>query len=314
MLTLVIAAILSAQPTYQDPAASEVVNLRFAWPTTGSVRVREELLRKGNRATLNYELSWQPESDDRVVLTHEQVRLAMLNRDMSNPKIRQAVREAQAIATVVPQLHVSSAGALVSFEPIAAAIERTASALRKEVEEDLVRQMHEFLARPNKGALLEAKLTEVWGYWVGDWAGMQVARGLQAQLPVDREKTGGVIAQISVQVTDRTHFRGVPCVEILRTSTANEAPMKAKLVAMMRAQGAKSADLAARIERVDGEWFVRGIFSTDGLRPLEVHTSRSKLIWFTRQKEPVEEREDHSYFFSWGDLGPEEADTEESGD
>jgi len=156
-------AILRAADSFAELAQDRpgALSLTFAWPASGSVRVRETVRKAGQDAELSYRLTWGAEAgQEGFVLRHEELRFESLGGTPLSEDASQGLLQAgQWSEAMLPGLRIGADGSLREL----------LSAGRPSAEES---------------ARLEALASNAgrtWACWVGCWQGARVLPGAEAR-------------------------------------------------------------------------------------------------------------------------------------
>jgi len=310
-MTNALLLLLALLGPLQDEAPSSPVTLTFGWPAEGSVRVREQARKNDAGAVMSYVLRWSPaEEGEGLLLAYTDfLFLEIDGEEVTTPAMRSAVRQAEVLASAIPSLRIGADGALLGIEEFGEMLERLIAHMASDgsLEPEKVDQVARAMREPSVRDTMEAKCSEFWQAWVGVWAGLELERGTDEVWHLDVEETKGVTRELLITYGERTHHRGLECVEIEMEGDADEQLIREKTLAMvgLLAEGADQElpkELPfARMTRTDR---THGIWALDGLRPLEVLTSSTVSVWQSADGEPEVQAEEHHYFFEWEDLDP----------
>lgn len=299
----------------QEPAP-DVTTLRFGWPAEGSVRVREDILKKGRSVETTYVLRWAPIADGSgTVLEYSDYEIVSFGGvPRSDPRLAKVLPQFEALASAMPKFTLDEEGNLTGFIGFEEMIDSVLGLL-EERDPELGPKIAELLRQPQMRATMEEKAAETWNAWVGNWIDLEVERGTEEVWEVDVEEYGGFVREFEYRFGERAEYRGLECVEIAMESVADEALLLRTTLEMLGLI-AESVDVElpdelpfARMARTD---LIEGIFAVDGLRPLEVERSMTVQIWKTANSESEESLESHHYVFEWSDMAP--ADEDDDGD
>ncbi len=91
-------------------AQAEELKPKFAWPTSGKVRVREKTIKKGNRAVTSYDLVLKSEGDKfRIVYTNFKF-LLVNGIPPTDPRLAQLKVIEKSMVNSLPELLISNDG------------------------------------------------------------------------------------------------------------------------------------------------------------------------------------------------------------
>jgi hypothetical protein len=161
------------------------------------------------------------------------------------------------------------------------------------------------MLQPEVAQMAQTATAERWMAWGANWDTLEVERGEEFVLELDTELTGGVVSELSIAVGEKTHHRGIECVEIACDSEAEEELLRREYT---RALGVISPDGKAPPENLFAELSSEqssfGIFAVAYLRTLEVRTSKKVTVVPAAGAGPVVQFEEILYQFEWPDLEP----------
>lgn len=301
LVTLAATLALSVAP------APEPITLRFAWPREGKVEVLQRSEKQGKKGQMTYVLHWATEPGDETMLVEfRDVRLGDLEGLPADAVGRAAIAgAARAIGSALPKLRVALDGTLIEVVGYEETVEVVLDAISDDMDPEMVEQVRATMLKPEAAQMVQTATVERWMAWGAQWDTLEVERGEEYVLELDTELTGGVVPELSITIGEKTHHRGVECVEIACSSEADEELLRREYT---RALGFLAPDGKGPPENlfseVSSEQNSLGIFAAADLRPLEVRTRKEVRVVPAAGAGPVVQVEEHRYEFEWPDLEP----------
>lgn len=320
-LALLLAPLTIAVPslaTTQDPAHSDDVieatpdaapiQLAFGWPETGSVGLEVDVARASGSGRYTCRLSWapdeafEPEHDGqqphRIVRYSDFEFLELNGKQPDDPEFRALTRELAPTLAAVPPFRVDANGEFLGLLDEEAAARGMAEALGSlgVAAHGMIGRM---LSDPMTRGMIENSIAEDWSWWASFWNEYETTPGEAVTSRVDFPSglTGNPIhADMTCECVDLHERDGERAVHMRASTVYDEADMLRVTMATLRkmSDGPVPEDAIRSVARTDE---VDGIYTIDGLRPLEVHWKKTITVdGGSGAKESVERK---TWTFDW---------------
>jgi hypothetical protein len=271
------------------PAAAEQFHLKLAWPDAGSVRMTVEFARGADAGRYRCSLSWAPDAEavdgavtgrpDRVVRYSDFEFLALNGKEKGDPGFA-AMNNALAPAlAAVPPFRVTADGDFVELVDLDGKLEDLAAAYEG-LAPGALETIRELLADPMMRGMIEKSTAEDWSWWGSFWNDYETASGEAIKSPISLPSglTGNPIGgMLTMECLDRHVRAGVEAVHMrARTEYDPDDMLRITLATLRMMSGTEVPDGAiVAVSRSDE---VDGIYTVEGLRPLEVRWSKTIAV------------------------------------
>ncbi len=274
--------------------------LRFAWPDGATAEVTERILKKGRRSTTHYRIVTERDGDDWLIFYRDFEFREVEGLDLRDPRVVAALDKvaAQTVGRL-PPYRVSSDGGWLGID-----MDAFLAAMKGVLPDETVANLHKAMAVPGMAAMLDEKLSDVWGTWVELWIDMELEPG---------ERLDGAFEvtvldrPISVPVTVE-HLGTVDGRVRIRASSVLEGPAAAAAVGTMVSQFSESVDGDTPLPVSDwnslsDQMEIRRVWTaetvTDPMTLLPAEARFELRVTVTADGEKRERVEAHEWVFDW---------------
>lgn len=310
-------------------AAPEVVELAYAWPREGSVRVREMRKKRGQEASFAYTLRFGPDpaGDGSVIDFTDWEFLSINGRDNTQRGFKKVASELAPVLQVIPSLRISARGEFLECIGLDTLVERFLQSLRaRGSEESEIQEFQAALADPRALAVIAEATAKGWRFWAGGLIGYRFELGTErceeGEYPCNvpgMTLRGKTVYKSARRVVDG----GADCLELVVRTDYEPESVRAMMLAIWDLFKEESSSEvrdqlkeATAFEELDGVWEI----ST-----LQPHRVESRSVMHLRYDEgrgmqEVEQLETRSFVFDWSalespaDLGKEQPEQEKPED
>jgi hypothetical protein len=289
-------------------AEAEQFHLKLAWPDAGSVRMTVEFARGTDAGRYRCSLSWAPDAEavdgadsdrpDRIVRYSDFEFLELNGKQQGDPGFA-AMNNALAPAlAAVPPFRVTADGEFVGLVDLDGKLEELAAAYEG-LAPGAFETIRALLDDPLKRSMIESSTAEDWSWWGSFWNDYETGAGEVIASPISLPSglTGNPIAgMLTMECLDRHVRAGVEAVHMRARTEYDPGDMLRVTLATLRMMSGIEVpdDAIVAVSRGDE---VDGIYTVEGLRPLEVRWS--KTITVDDGSGPAESVETKHWTFDW---------------
>jgi hypothetical protein len=264
---------------------------RFDWPRTGSVRVEEEVQKRGKTATLKFALDLKSDPASGLLeVRHRPLEVTADGRTLAVP----GGGLDPVTAAVLPVFRVAPDGELVEVLEVEERVRAALAMMRSSLPEPQFEQLRSSPLGQRLGDVLTAKVTEMWGAWVENWTDFEPEPGegveFEMELPTAGDRTIPALGAFQ-------HFgpvEGKPGLSRVRFEwkTKEGSDVDAGFAALVGVQ------VLPGYASLSIEYSAEAWIDLATLRPERVETGRRVRVT-PKSGEPIEELERHTYRFDF---------------
>ncbi len=290
-------------------AQVEPPKMKFNWPSSGTVKVVESVLKKNRRARTAYDLQLNTDKDNNLLVTYDNFRFLYIEGvDISHPEIFKQLAPVLALTAAAPGYKVDSAGTLVGVVGLYNMVERLSNMdlVKKNMDEQKRAGVLAMLKNPQLLEVMETKAASNWHAWVSllvDFPDEDEV-GAIYKLKTESVAFGQVIpfdlTYERMAVTDPKHKGLVKM--LIESKSDNSAIIEAAgtfVKNMMKQSGQSQQEIDEMVfESADQRTIVEILTDPLTLRPImvKVETVLDMQIKGEKANRQIEE---HKYDFTW---------------